>query len=158
LPAEGKPPRVARNVIFRDEAENDLTELALYIAGHSGRLSLTATSTASMRRVPGWRTFPSAARDDILPGLRTIGFERRATIVFRVLKTRVEIVSIAYGGRISSASCARANRGAGAFATRGVESCASSPLLSESDLWHERTAISVSREHLRHQPATAPFV
>lgn len=38
-------------------------------------------------------------RDDILPGLRTIGFERRVTIAFRVLKTRVEIVSIAYGGR-----------------------------------------------------------
>jgi toxin ParE1/3/4 len=38
-------------------------------------------------------------RDDILPGLRSIGFERRATIAFRVLKTRVEIVSIAYGGR-----------------------------------------------------------
>lgn len=38
-------------------------------------------------------------RDDILPGLRTIGFERRATIAFRILKTRVEIVTIAYGGR-----------------------------------------------------------
>jgi toxin ParE1/3/4 len=38
-------------------------------------------------------------RDDILPGLRTIGFERRAMIAFRVLKTRVEIVTIAYGGR-----------------------------------------------------------
>lgn len=38
-------------------------------------------------------------RDDIMPGLRTIGFERRATIIFRVLKTRVEIVSIAYGGQ-----------------------------------------------------------
>jgi toxin ParE1/3/4 len=38
-------------------------------------------------------------RDDILPGLRTIGFERRVTIAFRVLKARVEIVTIAYGGR-----------------------------------------------------------
>jgi toxin ParE1/3/4 len=38
-------------------------------------------------------------RDDILPGLRTIGFERRVTIAFRFLKTRVEIVTIAYGGR-----------------------------------------------------------
>ena len=38
-------------------------------------------------------------RDDILPGLRTVGFERRATIAFRVLRSRVEIVTIAYGGR-----------------------------------------------------------
>jgi len=38
-------------------------------------------------------------RDDILPGLRTIGFERRVTIAFRVQETRVEIVTVAYGGR-----------------------------------------------------------
>jgi toxin ParE1/3/4 len=38
-------------------------------------------------------------RNDLLPGLRTIGFERRATIAFRVPRTRVEIVTIAYGGR-----------------------------------------------------------
>lgn len=38
-------------------------------------------------------------RDDLMSGLRTIGFERRVTIAFRVMKKRVEIVSIAYGGR-----------------------------------------------------------
>jgi toxin ParE1/3/4 len=38
-------------------------------------------------------------RDDILQGLRTVGVERRTTIAFRVLKTRVEVVTIAYGGR-----------------------------------------------------------
>jgi toxin ParE1/3/4 len=38
-------------------------------------------------------------RDDFLPGLRTIGFERRVTIAFRVLKTQLEIVTIAYAGR-----------------------------------------------------------
>ena len=38
-------------------------------------------------------------RDDLAPGLRTIGFERRVTIAFRVLDQIVEIVAIAYGGR-----------------------------------------------------------
>jgi toxin ParE1/3/4 len=38
-------------------------------------------------------------RDDLGRGLRTIGFERRVTIAFRVVRTRVEIVTIAYGGR-----------------------------------------------------------
>jgi toxin ParE1/3/4 len=38
-------------------------------------------------------------RDDLARGLRTIGFERRVTIAFRVVRTRVEIVTIAYGGR-----------------------------------------------------------
>jgi toxin ParE1/3/4 len=49
----------------------------------------------------GLATFPKRGhrRDDILPGLRVVGFERRVSIAFRVLKTRVEIVSIAYGGR-----------------------------------------------------------
>jgi toxin ParE1/3/4 len=37
-------------------------------------------------------------RDDILPGLRTITMERRVTIAYRVRKTRVEIVTIAYAG------------------------------------------------------------
>jgi toxin ParE1/3/4 len=34
-----------------------------------------------------------------LPGLRTLGFERCAAIAFRVLRPRVEIVTIACGGR-----------------------------------------------------------
>ncbi len=41
-------------------------------------------------------------RDEILPGPRIIGFEPRSprvTIAFRVLKTQVEIVTIAYGGQ-----------------------------------------------------------
>lgn len=39
-------------------------------------------------------TFPErgARRDDIRPGLRTMGFERRATIVFQVNKAEVVIV------------------------------------------------------------------
>ena len=38
-------------------------------------------------------------RDDIASGLRTVGFERRVTIAFRVLDRGVEIVAVAYGGR-----------------------------------------------------------
>lgn len=40
-----------------------------------------------------------AARDDLLPGLRNLGFEKRATIVFRVLPDHVEILRISYGGQ-----------------------------------------------------------
>lgn len=45
--------------------------------------------------------FPERGRDrsDIAPGLRTIGFERRVLIAFRVLGQMVEIVAILYGGR-----------------------------------------------------------
>ena len=92
---------MAREVVLLDEASRDLTELAVYIASQSGETvanryldRLYAACTALAR-------FPERGtkRDDIASGLRTVGFERRATIVFRIFKTRVEIVTIAYAGR-----------------------------------------------------------
>jgi toxin ParE1/3/4 len=46
-------------------------------------------------------TFPKRGtrRDDIRPGLRTMGFERRATVVFQVSKDELVIVRIFYGGQ-----------------------------------------------------------
>jgi plasmid stabilization system protein ParE len=46
-------------------------------------------------------TFPTRGRrrDDIRLGLRIVGFERRATIVFQVLRRDVIIVRIFYGGQ-----------------------------------------------------------
>jgi plasmid stabilization system protein ParE len=38
-------------------------------------------------------------QDNIRAGLRTIGFERRATIVFQVKRAEVVIVRIFHGGR-----------------------------------------------------------
>jgi len=92
---------VARSVVFREEAENDLTELALYVASQSGTVVANRYLDRIYAACAGLAHFPERGRprDDLLPGLRTIGFERRATIVYRVLKARVEIVTIAYGGR-----------------------------------------------------------
>jgi toxin ParE1/3/4 len=49
----------------------------------------------------GLSTFPlrGQARDDLLPGLRTIGFERRATIAFMVTAGAVLIEGVFYGGQ-----------------------------------------------------------
>ena len=46
-------------------------------------------------------TFPERGtkRDDLEPGIRTIGFERRATIAFRVEDNTVRIVRVFYAGR-----------------------------------------------------------
>lgn len=92
---------MARRVVLLDTASKDLFELGLYIAEHSGAEVANGYLDRIYTACMGLATFPERGRrrDDILPGLRTIGFERRATIVFRVLKTRVEIVTIAYGGR-----------------------------------------------------------
>jgi toxin ParE1/3/4 len=49
----------------------------------------------------GLATFPlrGQQREDLLPGLRTIGFERRITIAFVVAPEAVLIEGIFYGGR-----------------------------------------------------------
>jgi len=92
---------VALEVYFRPAAEADLVGLYEYIAEAAG----TRTAAAYIDRIEAacmaLADFPERGtrRDDILPGLRTVGFERRATIAFRVLRKRVEIVTIAYGGR-----------------------------------------------------------
>lgn len=81
--------------------KEDLFELHRYIARQTGPIRagdyITRIETACMVLAD----FPERGtrRDDISPGLRTIGFERRATIAFRVLENSVEIVTIAYGGR-----------------------------------------------------------
>ncbi len=38
-------------------------------------------------------------RDDIRPGLRTVGFRRRVVVAFAVLDRDVVIVGVFYGGR-----------------------------------------------------------
>jgi toxin ParE1/3/4 len=46
-------------------------------------------------------TFPErgTSRGDVRPGLRTMGFERRATIAFMVGDDHVRVIRVFYGGR-----------------------------------------------------------
>jgi toxin ParE1/3/4 len=92
---------VAHKVYFRPNAAADLVALYDYIARHAGARIAGDYLDRIEKACMALATFPERGtrRPEILPGLRTIGFERRATIAFRVLKTRVEIVAIAYGGR-----------------------------------------------------------
>jgi toxin ParE1/3/4 len=88
-------------VEFLRRAEDDLFGLYEIIAAQAGpdiaghyveriEAACLALETSPMR---------GTRRDDISPGLRTMGFERRATIVFRVRGSRATIVRIFYGGR-----------------------------------------------------------
>ena len=49
----------------------------------------------------GLADFPERGtkRDDLRPGIRIVGFERRILIAFTVLTETVEISQILYGGR-----------------------------------------------------------
>jgi toxin ParE1/3/4 len=93
--------RVVHNVVFRPEAEADLFALYRYVAEASIETRAEAYITRIEKTCMALAMFPErgARREDIAPGIRTIGFERRVTIAFRVLDHVVEIVAIAYAGR-----------------------------------------------------------
>src|SRR5437868_2491630 len=88
-------------VSFRPRAEADLFALYQYIAEEAG----TAVAGGYIGRIEAaclaLATFPERGtrRDDIRAGLRTMGFERRATIAFQVIEDEVVILRIFYGGQ-----------------------------------------------------------
>ena len=90
-----------RKVTFRPLAEADLFDLYRYIAQEAGHQVaggyIDRLETACM----ALETFPHRGhrRDDLCPGLRIMGFERRASIAFQVLPGEVVIVRIFFGGR-----------------------------------------------------------
>jgi toxin ParE1/3/4 len=92
---------MGREVILTEQATSDLASLGIYVASQSSETIAYSYLSRLHAACMALTIFPERGtkRDDILPGLRTIGFERRATIAFRVLDTQVQIVTIAYGGR-----------------------------------------------------------
>ncbi|WP_407156261.1 type II toxin-antitoxin system RelE/ParE family toxin [Bradyrhizobium sp. STM 3557] len=76
---------MALRVVFRPEAEADLIGLYDYIAERSGHQIAGGYIDRIEEACMALSTFAKRGRrrDDILPGLRTIGFERRVTIAYR---------------------------------------------------------------------------
>jgi toxin ParE1/3/4 len=92
-----KKPKVS----FRPLAEGDLFDLYSHIANQVGHEIAESYIDRIESACMGLETLPERGmrRDDIRPGLRIVGFERRATIVFHVLKAEVVVVRIFYGGQ-----------------------------------------------------------
>jgi toxin ParE1/3/4 len=88
-------------VSFRARAEFDLFGLYHHIAEEAGHDVAGAYVGRIEAACMALQTFPERGtkRDDIRVGLRTMGFERRATIVFQVRRSEVVIVRIFYGGQ-----------------------------------------------------------
>src|SRR5262249_16705482 len=89
-------------VIFRPEALADLESIFHIV------LQMSASQTTAegfVRRIQErWRRignvpYGGIARDDLQTGLRTVPFERRAVIAYRVSSKAVEITNVFYGGR-----------------------------------------------------------
>jgi toxin ParE1/3/4 len=90
-------------LLLRPAAEDDLAQIARYIADASGS---GKRAVDYVRRIREWcehlRTFPQAGRmrDDLRPGVRIITFERRVVIAYMILTSGdVEIGRFFYGGR-----------------------------------------------------------
>lgn len=92
---------IRRAVILSPEARADLLHLYDWIA----EAASPAAALAYVERIEAYlRSFDLASergtlRDDIRPGLRMIGFQRRLSIAFTVDAERVTILRIFYGGQ-----------------------------------------------------------
>lgn len=93
---------MARKVVFRPAAEQDLAALYAYI--RDARAD-PVVAIGYIRRIrafcEGLEPFPERGtpRDDIRPGLRLAHFERRVVVAFTVTPELVRIGRIFYGGR-----------------------------------------------------------
>ncbi len=89
-----------RSVVFTPEAEDDLQQIYDWIAERGG----PRTALAYIERIEDYCVrFDLASergqrRDDIRPGLRILGFERRLTIAITVETEEVTILRVFYGG------------------------------------------------------------
>ncbi|OWJ66066.1 plasmid stabilization protein [Inquilinus limosus] len=88
-------------IVFSPEARDDLLNLYHYIAEHSG----ADRAIGYLDRIEAFcrslSMFPERGtpRDDLFPGLRVVGFERRVAIAFHIDPGKVTIDRILYGGR-----------------------------------------------------------
>lgn len=90
-------------VVFSASAEADLFAIYDYIADRAGaEIALRFVETIEAYGF-GFANMPERGtkRDDLRPGLRTVGFRRRATILFELdrARRRVIIHGIYYAGR-----------------------------------------------------------
>jgi len=92
---------VTFSVLFSRAAIEDLNALSDYIAERAGE----AVADGYIDRIEAvcraLCAFPlrGSPREDVAPGLRTIAFERSATIAYRVTGSDVTMLRVLYRGR-----------------------------------------------------------
>lgn len=92
---------MARSLRFHPDARADLARLHDWIAGEAGDARAGGYLARIEEACRGLCQFPLMGRADeeLGPGLRVLGFERRAAIVYRVGETTVDILAVYHGGR-----------------------------------------------------------
>ncbi|WAP69714.1 type II toxin-antitoxin system RelE/ParE family toxin [Jiella pelagia] len=89
------------DVVVTPSAIADLENLHRYIAGESSEDRADSYIARIQVYLERLAAFPKrgTAHDELLDGLRTVGFERRATIAFVVTDKTVYIQGVFYAGR-----------------------------------------------------------
>ncbi len=92
---------MAHKIIFAPEARDDLVQFYLFIAEHADETVAMAYIERIETYCRGFETFPERGikRDDLLPGLRIVGFERRVSIALHIQAETVTFDRILYSGR-----------------------------------------------------------
>jgi plasmid stabilization system protein ParE len=88
-------------VVFDVDARADLAELYEYLLPEAGERIARDYIDRLIDYCAAFETFPERGmrREDISPGLRTVGYRNRATIAFRIKDNTVTIMRIFHGGR-----------------------------------------------------------
>jgi plasmid stabilization system protein ParE len=90
-------------VVFDTAARQDLRDIFDYINTRAGSDTAERFTTRLFQHCATLSHTPERGtrRDELRPGLRTMGYRRRATIVFRVDRAarKVVVLGIYYGGR-----------------------------------------------------------
>lgn len=89
-------------VVYRPDAVADLQDTFRYVLRRSQSRAVAEQYLARVRqRCRGLGAAPHSGtpRDDLVPGLRTVAFERRVVIAYRVEGDKVVITNVFFGGR-----------------------------------------------------------
>jgi toxin ParE1/3/4 len=92
---------MAHDVKLSPEAEADLAGIFAYVRDHASASIAQAYVRRILEFIAGFDLFPERGnlRDDIRPGLRIVGFERRVSIAFVVDTQEVIVLRVLYAGR-----------------------------------------------------------
>ncbi|MER9296688.1 type II toxin-antitoxin system RelE/ParE family toxin [Mesorhizobium sp. M0621] len=92
---------MTHRVVFSEAAEKDLLDLLIYLVPQAGERIARAYVDRLIDYCSDFDTFPERGtrHDDVRPGLRTVGYRRRATIAFTIKDKTVTVVRIFHGGQ-----------------------------------------------------------
>ena len=88
-------------ISFSEAAEQDVVDLLDYLVPRAGEHVARAYVDRLIDYCAAFEIFPERGlnRDDMSPGLRLVGYQRKATIAFRITGETVTILRIYHGGR-----------------------------------------------------------